>query len=548
MSSLRPARSLSEAPLASRADDLAPIRRWRILIVDDDPDDAKLVEDILRAGQLDDLVVDWRSNITEGLEALSTSEYTACIVDFHMGSDSGLTFIDSAQLSAPTVPVLLLTGQLSRDLDIAAMNAGAADFLHKGDLNKDSLERSIRYAVENARRRARLELMARRDPLTGLHNRASIIERVRQAAFRARKTDRSMALMMLDLDGFKAVNDTRGHAVGDELLILVAERLKGTLRDYDVVGRLGGDEFVAVVEDLADAKEADFVAERLVEAIRPPYELSTAIPPVTASVGYVSFPGSIEEPAELLEAADQAMYTAKRQGKAKAHRFSSTSSCKLPQIVSSGCIRSAMSKGELRLAVQPQVNLQTGALVGMESYVRLKEGCHRDCAADDVIKDLVQTCSNRDVDMWIVERAIGLREKFGSGFRIAVNLSPIDLEDPDFLDKLKAIMPKAADLEVELSETTLRLDRPSVRSGIQTLMKLGIRLAIDDFGTGYSSLARLQDLPVHTIKIDKSFVHRLTDKVENAAIVESIAVLGRPTRCSSHRERCRDCGSSAPAA
>ena len=513
------------AALVSSTVDLIPTDEHRILLLDDDEDDAVLIADLLQSADLGEISVDWRSTIPEALDAICRERYTVCLVDFRLGPDTGLAFIRRAADAVPHVPVILLTGHDSRDVDLAALNAGAADFLTKADLKPRSLERSIRYAVEQARRRIGLERMARRDPLTGLHNRASIEERLTHATQRALRNNRTMAVVMLDLDGFKAVNDSLGHAAGDALLVIVARRLKSALRGYDVVGRLGGDEFVVILEDLAGPAEAQQVAERLASIVQPPFEIEGIVPPVSASIGYVCFPGPVASRSELLLAADRAMYEAKRAGKGCARAYDATYGNDRPTMTSANCVEEAVRNNRLRLALQPRVNLTTGATQAVECFVRWSPSGSTECPPARFLGELERSGAILDLDSWVFGEALQVRGKLAPSLLFSINISAVDLKTSEFIDRMRtAAQSGIEDFEIEIAESSVLLERADIQDRLRTLKELGFRIAIDRFGTG-CSLARLRQLPVDTIKLDRSFVQRLPNSKSDNIMVEAIVML-----------------------
>ena len=525
---------LEVAALDCATEDLFPKNTWRILVVDDDARDTSLIENLIRASRLEDTDIDVQPSLLDGIEALSSTCYSACIVDDRIGADTGLDFVDQAKHVAPHTPIVMLSSQDSHDLDVAAMNAGVSNYLAKRDLTPTGIERCLRYAVRHARQRVALERMARRDPITGLHNRVSIEERLAHAAARARRIGRTMAVVLIDLDGFKSVNDTLGHDAGDHLLLVVAQRLRQMLRGYDTVGRLGGDEFVAVVEDLAGPFEATEIAQRIVDAIQPPFGLAGEVGPigmkmrVGASVGYVCHPGAGLSDRDLLKAADQAMYRAKKAGKGRAEAYRADRQAapnKRSNLVSSQCVLAAAAADQLRLALQPQVHLQTKRISSIEALVRWRPHRQAERMPADFVPALERTGGIEELDLWVFGRALAIREQIAPSLQISVNVSPVVLENPTFVRRLARLIPDPANIELELTESAGQLDRPDVRMGIRTLKDLGCRWAVDDFGTGHSTLARLQDLPIDTVKIDKKFIHRIDDTARSRAIVGSMVDL-----------------------
>ena len=497
----------------------------RLLVVDDDERDAQLIQHLIESSDLDDVDIDWRRRATDGIQAVKDGAYSLCLCDFHLGLESGLQFVTAIQQMAPHIPVILLTGDVSRDVDMAAMNAGAVDFMHKNDLRADKLERAIRYAIEGAKRRASLECMARRDPLTGLHNRTSIEERLTQALHRAERQKQVMAVMMLDLDGFKAVNDTLGHEAGDQLLVTVAERLKSALRGYDAIGRIGGDEFVAVVEDLVNSSEAQYVADRLVRSMQRPFDLPGHVPAVTASVGYVCFPGPATSPQALLACADRAMYTAKDSGKGHAQRYRDDPEAGRSVV---GLESPTPSIEDFSLVFQPQVDLRGGRTASFEckSDCRLVGTTDRCRSPRSSNRRAGSGTADAELELHLVSRVAELRRRYAPDVPCTIQLSAAALICGDFVARLSdQLRQDIKNFEFGISDTATELDRLDVQDALHALQRSGARVSLHDFGAGHGSLGRLRDLPIDSLKIDRTFVRNLAHRQEDVAIVEAIATL-----------------------
>lgn len=312
-------------------DDLPSYDLNRILLVDDDPDELELLESLLERLPDSRWLLEQAHSLDAGLEHLRDGGWACVLVDYRLGLSRGTDFIEQARLLAPALPYILFTSTGDRTVDIAAMRAGAAFFLDKTDLDAERLDRALRYAVERFRQDSDLVRTARRDPLTGLHNRVSLGERLDAALARGQRTGRAVGVAVLDLDGFKAVNDTVGHEVGDRLLEIVADRLRRVVRPYDTVGRLGGDEFVLILDDIGTDAEAGAVVARAVEAITPPFEVPSPLPSVGLSAGLAIFPAEGSDAQALLQVADQRMYADKaiRKGQRQKPKPASARPCVL---------------------------------------------------------------------------------------------------------------------------------------------------------------------------------------------------------------------------
>lgn len=284
-----------------------------VLLLEDDDSDAGLVEAYLSFSNHKSTLVRSR-RLGHALELLEKNSYGVVITDLSLPDARGLDAVIRIQNVASDVPLIVMTGLSDESIAVQAVQAGAQDYLIKGGVDATGLLRSIRYARERKRSEQNLSQLARFDPLTGLANRSQFTERLQHTLSRARRTNEPFAVMFIDLDQFKPVNDKFGHAAGDQLLVEVSRRLEDTVREYDVVARLGGDEFAVVLDNLSDFPLATLIAQRMLEVIRRPYRLDLAEVCITSSIGIAFYPDHGASAAELVRSADRAMYTAKRRG------------------------------------------------------------------------------------------------------------------------------------------------------------------------------------------------------------------------------------------
>jgi diguanylate cyclase (GGDEF)-like protein/PAS domain S-box-containing protein len=372
------------------------------------------------------------------------------------------------------------------------------------------------------------------DALTGLANRALFANRVEHAIVRSARRDGTMAVLFLDLDDFKTINDSLGHAEGDVLLVLVADRLRDSLRVGDTAARLGGDEFAVLLEDLADEAEATAVAERVLATIRAPFTLQGREVTIGASIG-ISLGWDAPEGADtVLRDADVAMYIAKSRGKGRCVTFEPDMHLR---IVERMALRADLERalddgGQFHLRYHPVVDLATAAVAGMEALVRWDHPTRGLVSPADFIPLAEETGLIVRLGRWILEEAARqariLRDSQETEFFLTVNISARQLSDPDLLDDVARMVTAsglpATRLILEITESVLLHDAEPAAARLKALKALGLRLAVDDFGTGYSSLAYLRRFPVDIIKIDKSFVDHV-DSHEGAALTRAIVDL-----------------------
>lgn len=391
----------------------------------------------------------------------------------------------------------------------------------------------LRDSTERKRLERELNDRALQDYLTGLPNRALFADRLAHALDRGRRDGERVALLYVDLDRFKPVNDRAGHNVGDQLLCEVANRLKSLVRDADTVARIGGDEFAVLLEMVEGEAQAVAAAERIVAIVRAPILCSGEEHQVGASVGIAVSSENLEEPEQLVHQADLAMYEAKRRGGFQYRLYSN----ELEQENSGwameieGHLRRAVEKQELELAYQPIVDPRGAEIVGVEALVRWRHPDHGLLMPDSFIPVAEETSLIAEIDRWVLEescREVKRLVDFGvidPPFCLSVNMSARHMDEPDFIDAVEAILRRTlfapSLLQLEITESSAGGDPETIRS----LKRLGLKVAIDDFGTGYSSLSYLKDLDVDVLKVDRSFVLALGADPRSVAIVRTILTL-----------------------
>ena len=286
----------------------------KVLLVEDNPVDAQLTQDLLAEWALDQFDISHAPILAEGLTRLSRGRFDVVLLDLSLPDTHGLSTVTQVLATSPGVPVVVLSGHDDHPLALQALQHGAQDYLVKGEGGADFLARSLLYAIERKRSQERLTYLAQYDQLTGLINRTLFRDRLVHAMARSKRKDQPLAIMLLDLDRFKAVNDTLGHDVGDQLLRVVAARLTECVREVDTVARMGGDEFTAILEGISGEADVTVVANRIVESIGTPFELGPHRVSIGASIGITLYPLDDQDIDELLRHADKAMYAAKHQG------------------------------------------------------------------------------------------------------------------------------------------------------------------------------------------------------------------------------------------
>ncbi len=401
----------------------------------------------------------------------------------------------------------------------------------------ESFEEERRRAHEElSRRQEELAFLATHDPLTGLPNRTLILDRVEQMLVRSRRSQTPVAALFVDLDNFKSINDTLGHGAGDRLLKAVAGRLRNAIRETDALGRLGGDEFVVVAEGISLAAGPELIAERLLEALAPPFKLDEAEATrlaVTASVGIAM--GDRDSADELLRDADIAMYRAKWDGRNRYVVFESTMQDAMQSRMELEMdLREAIEGEQFFLVYQPTFDLQSMSPKGVEALLRWNSPGRGVVQPDDFVPLLEETGMITEVGRWVLKEACqqaAVWHEAGHEIGISVNVSARQLDMEEFVDDVREALEQSGlrpgALTLEITETTIMRNAEDTARRLVAVKEHGVRIAIDDFGTGYSSLSHLQQFPVDALKIDRSFISRLTQSPEGETLIHTLVQLGK---------------------
>ena len=383
---------------------------------------------------------------------------------------------------------------------------------------------------------ARMRAMAHHDPVTGLPNRNLLNDRLLQSLRHAQRDRKTLGVLFLDLDRFKNINDTLGHAVGDDLLHRVGQRLHTTLRASDTLARLGGDEFVVLLPGLTDREQATKVADKLLEALEQPIGVRNQQLHITTSIGICLFPNDGDTPETLLRNADTAMYQAKAAGRNTYRCFTPEMNLEADQRYRiESALRLAIKEGGLRLVFQPLVDMQRQKAFGAEALVRWNSPAFGPLSPAEFVPIAEESDLIVELDSWVLDeacrQATHWRQTLEQDILVAVNVSARQFRRKDLLSFIEGVLKKhqfpAELLELEITESSLMHNVVDVVHTLEGLVRLGVRLAIDDFGTGYSSLAYLKRFPVHKLKVDQSFVRDIGRSDSDLAIVKTVVALGQ---------------------
>jgi diguanylate cyclase (GGDEF)-like protein len=515
----------------------------RVLLVGSRADEAEFLRALLESSGEAHVALRHAPSLSQALETLESDQTDVLLMDVGTGSPRDLVAVSQARVRAPLLPVVVLADADDEALAAKAVEIGARGYLVKCALSPGILLWSLQHAIRNQRMflelniaRERARQLAAYDQLTGFANRSLFQDRLEQAVSAARRNRQKLAVLFVDLDDFKRVNDSLGHLAGDALLRLAAQRIASCLRKSDTGARLGGDEFAVLLTGLADEGDAARVAEKLLDALREPIALRGRTHRITASIGLTVFPRDASSAEDLLKRADAAMYAAKAGGR---DRYSSidgkVDAATLERSAREQRLRAGLEAHEFLLHYQPVVDAARGRVTGAEALIRWR---HPDLGLVLPSEFLGLAEESRFIVAlggWVLRSACRQAARWQraghTGLRIAVNVSPQQFEAGDFVamvrDALRESSLRPESLELEITERSLLLGGERTLAQFAMLRGLGVRMAIDDFGTGYSALSYLKQLPVDVLKIDQSFVRAVVTDPADATITSTIIQMAR---------------------
>ena len=515
----------------------------KILLVDDDEDDYVMARDLLSEVATTTYEIEWAISYNDALERIANGNHDLYLFDYRLGDRTGLDLLNEVIAGGSNIPIILLTGQGDHEVDVSAMKAGAMDYLVKGQINAFMMERAIRYAIERKRAEEQIFRMAFYDSLTELPNRVLFQDRLKQAISYAERNNRLLAVLFLDIDNFKRINDTFGHHIGDELLKGCAERLTGILRKSDAVSRqimpdlfarLGGDEFTVLLTEIRDTKDAARVARRILNVLSRPFVINNRELFVSTSIGIVMYPSDGKDVDSLLKNADAAMYHAKGNGKNNYQYYmESMNASALEMLTLENDLRRAIEREEFILYYQPRMHIRTGKISGLEALIRWVHPEKGLIQPATFISLAEETNLITYIDEWVLKNAFrqgAVWQKSGyPSLYLSVNISGTQFKHDTLLDIVTESLSESGlnphNLELEITESVLMQNAKSTLSVLYELKRMGLNLSMDDFGTGYCSFSYLKSFPLDIIKIDRSFITDINKTKADAAIVKAIIAM-----------------------
>lgn len=506
----------------------------KLLLVDDDVVDRESITRMLNKFDPGRFEIDEASEYEQAVAMLSSKQYDTCLIDYCLDERNGIELLQSMQQKNPYCSGILLTGTDEEVIDKNAMRAGASDFICKDDVSPKNLGRTIRYSVHQKRVDRERDFLARHDPLTKLVNRTLFFDRLNHAVQRADRYNFECALLYIDIDEFKAVNDEYGHEAGDNILRDVAVRLKCAVRVSDTVARLGGDEFAILLEDV-NVVDSHYVSQKILSAFEQAFIFGNNRLNVSISMGFTRFPTETQDVNQLLMQADRALYIAKKQGKKTYRRFDAAMKKDFDH---SRWIEKefplALSRGLIHPHYQPQYCFATGKISGFEALARWHHPDHGYIPPPEFVAVAERHSLMSILTKTMLENACTDYLVLGGRFantRIAVNVSASDCLSGALVKNVQAILTNfqlsPEQLELEVTETVLMRNIDEANKVLGNIHDMGVRIAIDDFGTEFSSMTYLTELPIDTLKIDLQFTQGIGTSVQKENVVQVIIDLAK---------------------
>lgn len=467
---------------------------------------------------------------------LESSSFDVIISDLNLPDAQGLEIIEFLTDHYPNIPVVILSGANDQTLIEKALSRGAQDFLIKGQGDGHLIARAIRYAIERKETDLGMTYLSQYDTLTGLANRGMFKERLKQALARSERNHDMVALLYIDLDRFKNVNECLGQDVGDKLLGQVADRLKKCVREVDAISRLSSDEFAIVVEDITRVADVSHIANKIRKTISDSFQLKSHDVYIGSSIGISMSPTDSKDTEQLISKAERAMFLAKEKGGDLFQFYTNDMNrSNMEMLEMESMLRTAVSNDEFTVLFQPKINMLNGEVIGAEALLRWNNPKLGMVSPVKFIPLAEKIGLIEPIGEWVIEtvcKALSKSQEEGIDIvPVAVNLSARQFQQANialtiFRNLIKFdLSPRF--LEIEITESMLMHDLDKTIDMINTLKQKGIKVSIDDFGTGYSSLCYLQKFNIDTLKIDRSFVMDIGKQGEDNAIVDAIIALGK---------------------
>ncbi len=486
----------------------------------------------------DKYLLTWTTELAQVRGEIAKRCHDIYLFDDNLGTTSGIKLLQEiAEEGFVSIPVILLAGVKRHNLDVAAIDAGATDYLVKDDLSAEVLERSIRYSIKQKKAETHVQFLAYHDPLTGLANRTLLHEHVERAVPMAKRYGEFSVVMFIDLDDFKTINDAKGYSYGDRLLHIVAERIRSVTQREDIVARFGGDEFIILLTMLGTvakvvAEKAYHIAEKIKEVVNQSYIIDGEEQRVSSSIGMTVIDQHSTDAEQIIKYADIAMCRAKEEGKNTIRFFSADMEEAIQaDLLIVNELHNAIDNNELELYFQPILDSRDESVMALEALIRWNHPEHGLVMPGLFIPIAEKSHLIFNIGSWVIKTACSYLNHWPKIDYISINISAPHFEKPAFSVEIAEALSlyKIAPhrLVIELTESCLLENIDRAINTMTQLRSLGLRLALDDFGTGFSSLSMLKNLPFSFIKIDRSFVSDIGSSDRADALVVAIIAMSK---------------------
>ena len=514
-------------------------RRLHVLLVDDDLADRRIIRRTLAENAADVKIVEAVS-VEEGLGILQHTSFDVILLDYKLPGANGIEMVQELR-SRPdlgSIAIIMMSASENEALAVQCIESGAQDFIQKSDLQRLNLHRAIvhahkRFELEHKLHQNYLNVkhLAEKDPLTGLSNRHHFNEMMDMLIVPGGQSKVDVALLLLDLDNFKYINDTLGHDAGDRLLIEFSTRVKKLLRRHESFARLGGDEFAIILNGIKSTQQVRLVAQRIHDALLVPIKLGTAEVDCRASIGAAIYPLQASEKESLVKYADIAMYKAKADGKGKMRLYDQSMSADHQRLfdIQSGLKRHILGHS-FNIHFQPVIDLKSNQNIGFEALIRWPVN-EVQYVPDEFIPIAEKNADIHAIGQWVIDKAIAQisywQKTFAKERFIAINISPVQLQNHSvseyIIDRAEAYSVNPANIVLEITETALFEKQSAIKRSIKVLSDYGFIISLDDFGVGYSSISHLIDFPISIVKLDKSLFTVEHSEEKRKAVFEALA-------------------------
>ena len=511
----------------------------RILLLGSNLAEYRRFEAMLSSIQQSSFHLLWCEQLENGKAEIVSGNYDAVLLDCQHQPDTALLLLQETLEQGCLLPIIALTAEVDNTASQQALQYGAADYLSLDNLDDYVFQRCIGYAIDKSQVEKKINQLNLYDPLTGIPNRMLFRQTMERAIELAKTQQISLALLLINLDGFKKVNESYGSEAGDRLVATMAQRLTRCVRKSDGIARVGGDEFTLVLEDCHGNDDVALVAKKVIDVLSAPFTVAGQGLIVSCSIGIAIYPEAGESVDDLLKRANMAMLEAKTQRGSQYNFYNEdTNADAMYRINLEADLRRALRNSEFEMHYQPRVAIGTGVTVGMEALIRWRHPTRGLVSPNEFIPVAEECGLIVPIGYWVIQQACEdmrfFDENGHDSLDIAINLSFKQLQDNMFVDTATRIIEQsgvdAHRLEFELTETAIMSNYQQTYEGMMALSKLGITFSLDDFGTGFSSFAHIQRLPISALKVDRSFVRNVVKNDDDGIIVKAMINLAHSLR------------------